>query len=81
MYGQANPGGLIRGATLWVPQLVGGIQNVRLIHHVLTWVFLIFIPIHIYLSIRADVLERGGTMSSIITGGRFVRSDEEFIDG
>jgi Ni/Fe-hydrogenase b-type cytochrome subunit len=81
MYGQANPGGLIRGATLWVPQLVGGIQNVRLIHHVLTWVFLIFIPIHIYLSVRADILERGGTMSSIVTGGRFVRSDEEFVDG
>ena len=81
MYGQANPDGLIRGATLWVPQLLGGMQNVRLIHHVLTWAFLIFIPIHIYLSVRADFLERGGTTSSIITGGRFVRSDEEFIDG
>jgi len=81
MYGQANPGGFIRGATLWVPQLLGGIQNVRLIHHVLTWAFLIFIPIHIYLSVRADLLERSGTMSSIITGGRFVRSDEEFVDG
>lgn len=81
MYGQANPGGLIRAATLWVPQLFGGVQNVRLVHHVLTWVFLIFIPIHIYLSVRADVIERGGTMSSIITGGRFVSSDEEFIDG
>lgn len=81
MYGQANPGGLIRGATLWVPQLLGGMQTVRLIHHVLAWAFLIFIPIHVYLSIRADFLERGGTTSSIISGGRFVRSDEEFIDG
>lgn len=81
MYGQANPGGLIRSATLWVPQLFGSIQNVRLVHHVLTWFFLIFIPIHIYLAIRADIIERAGTMSSIVTGGRFVPADEEYIDG
>jgi Ni/Fe-hydrogenase 1 B-type cytochrome subunit len=80
MYGQANPGGLIRAATLWVPQLFGGMQNVRLIHHVVTWFFLIFIPIHIYLAVRADLLERTGTMSSIISGGRFVPADKEFID-
>jgi Ni/Fe-hydrogenase b-type cytochrome subunit len=81
MYGQANPGGLIRAATLWVPQLFGGMQIVRLVHHVLTWFFLIFVPIHIYLAIRADLLERGGTMSSIVSGGRFVPDDEEFVDG
>ena len=81
MYGQANPGGIIRTATIWIPQLLGGIQNVRLIHHVLTWFFLIFIPIHIYLAVRSDLLERTGTMSSIISGGRFVPTDKEFIDG
>lgn len=81
MYGQANPGGLIRTATVWIPQLLGGMQNVRLIHHVLTWFFLTFIPIHVYLAVRADLLERTGTMSSIISGGRFVPADKEFIDG
>jgi Ni,Fe-hydrogenase I cytochrome b subunit len=55
-------------------------QNVRLLHHVLTWFFLIFIPIHIYLAVRADVMERGGTMSSIVSGGRFVPKDEEYVD-
>lgn len=81
MYGQANPGGLIRAMTLWVPQLFGGMQVVRLVHHVLTWFFLIFVPIHIYLAIRADLLERAGTISSIISGGRFVSKDEEYVDG
>lgn len=80
MYGQANPEGIIRAATLWVPSLFGGIQNVRLLHHVLTWFFLIFIPIHVYLAIRADIIERSGTMSSIISGGRFVSRDEEYVD-
>lgn len=81
MYGQASPGGVIRSLTLWVPQLFGSMQMVRLVHHVLSWFFLIFIPIHVYLAIRADVLERGGTMSSIVSGGRFVPEDEEFVDG
>jgi Ni/Fe-hydrogenase b-type cytochrome subunit len=81
MYGQANPGGLIRTLTLWVPQLAGGIQNVRLIHHVSTWYFLIFLPIHVYLAVRADLLERTGTMSSIFSGGRFVPTDRTFTDG
>jgi Ni,Fe-hydrogenase I cytochrome b subunit len=53
---------------------------VRFLHHVATWLFLIFIPIHIYLAIRADLLERTGVISSIISGGRFVPADEKFID-
>jgi len=81
MYGQANPGGLIRSATLWVPSLFGGMQVVRLTHHVLTWFFLMFTPIHIYLAIRSDLLERTGTLSSIISGGRFVPVNRNFIDG
>jgi Ni/Fe-hydrogenase b-type cytochrome subunit len=81
MYGQANPGGFIRGATEWMVPLFGGMPRVRLLHHVLTWYFLIFIPIHIYLAIRSDLLERSGTLSSIISGGRFVPVDREYIDG
>jgi Ni,Fe-hydrogenase I cytochrome b subunit len=46
----------------------------------MTWAFLIFIPIHIYLALRADLLERTGTISSIISGGRFVPSDVTHVD-
>jgi Ni/Fe-hydrogenase b-type cytochrome subunit len=80
MYGQANPQGLIRSLTLWVPQVFGGMQIVRLVHHVLTWFFLIFVPIHVYLAIRAELLERSGTMSSIVSGGRFVPADKHYVD-
>jgi Ni,Fe-hydrogenase I cytochrome b subunit len=64
----------------WVNTVFGGQQIVRFIHHVSTWVFLIFIPIHVYLAIRADGVERSGTISSIISGGRFVPRDQEFAD-
>jgi len=80
LYGQSNPGGLIYTLTNWIGALVGGLQRVRFIHHVASWAFLIFIPIHVYLATRADVMEHSGTISSIFTGGRFVRSDVKYVD-
>lgn len=80
MYGQANPGGFWYTLFGWVVPLLGGIQVVHFVHHVLTWAFLIFIPIHIYLALRADLLERTGTISSIVSGGRFVRTDVDYVD-
>jgi Ni/Fe-hydrogenase b-type cytochrome subunit len=80
MYGQSNPGGLLYVTFNWVNTLFGGQQIVRFVHHVLTWVFLIFIPIHIYLALRADAMERTGTISSIVSGGRFVPKHEEYVD-
>ena len=80
LYGQANPGGIFHTLFAWVPPLFGGLQRVRFVHHVLTWAFLAFIPIHIYLAMRSDVLERTGTISSIVSGGRFVRQDVDYVD-
>ena len=80
MYGQANPGGFFHLTFGWVTGLFGHIQTVRFVHHVLTWVFLIFIPIHVYLTLRADLLENTGTVSSIVSGGRYVPSDATFED-
>jgi Ni/Fe-hydrogenase 1 B-type cytochrome subunit len=81
LYGQSNPGGLFYDVFNWVNVVVGGAQITRFVHHAATWVFLTFIPIHIYLAIRSDHLERTGTISSIISGGRFVATDEEYVDG
>jgi Ni/Fe-hydrogenase 1 B-type cytochrome subunit len=80
MYGQSRPGGLWYTLFGWVVPLLGGIQEVHFVHHVLTWAFLIFIPVHIYLALRADLLERTGTISSIVSGGRFVPADEHYAD-
>lgn len=80
LYGQATPGGVIYTLTNWIGPLFGGLPVVRFVHHALTWVFLMFIPIHIYLAIRADLLERTGVISSIVSGGRFVPADHDFVD-
>lgn len=80
MYGQSNPSGFIFRAFSWVPPLLGGLQGVRLVHHVLTWAFVIFVLIHVYLTVRSDYVERVGRVSSMITGGRYVSTDETYED-
>ena len=80
MYGQSHPGGLWYTLFGWLVPLFGGIQVLHLVHHLMTWAFLTFIPIHIYLALRSDLLERTGTISSIISGGRFIPKHEDFVD-
>ena len=80
LYGQSNPGGLIYQAFSWVPAVLGGLQGVRLVHHALTWVFIILIVMHVYFAIRSDYVERAGVVSSIITGGRHVSVDQHYED-
>jgi Ni/Fe-hydrogenase 1 B-type cytochrome subunit len=80
LYGQAEPGGFFFTTLGWVAPLLGGIQAVRFAHHVLTWVFLIFIPVHIYLAVRADILEHNTAISSMISGGRMVSAGSRFED-
>ncbi len=81
MYGLATPGGFFNTAFGWVAPLFGGIQVVRFVHHALTWYYFIFLPVHIYLSLRADLVHREARVSSIVGGFRFVREDIDFVDG
>ena len=80
MYGQSNPEGAIFRFFSWVPPLLGGLQGVRLVHHLLTWYFIIFALVHVYFVIRSDYVERVGRVSSMITGGRYVSTDEQYDD-
>jgi Ni/Fe-hydrogenase b-type cytochrome subunit len=80
LYGLHDPGGFFYDWFFWLGPLFGGWQELRFLHHVATWGFAIFIPVHIYFAIRADVVDRDGTMSSIFTGGRYVRADMHYED-
>jgi Ni/Fe-hydrogenase 1 B-type cytochrome subunit len=48
--------------------LMGGLATVRMIHHILTWCFILFIIIHIYMAFWHDVIFKEGTISSMISG-------------
>jgi Ni/Fe-hydrogenase b-type cytochrome subunit len=64
---------------MWPNYLIGN-ANVRLIHTVGMWIIALFVPAHIYLSILADNVDRGGAVSSMISGGRWARKGVEFVD-
>ena len=80
LYGQSAPGGVIYTVFKWIPPLLGGLQGVRVIHHMMTWGFVIFIEMHVYFVLRSDYVERAGSVSSIITGGRYISVDHTYED-
>ena len=57
-----------------------GADTVRTIHYIGMWLFLMFIPAHIYLSARSDTIDRGGAISSMFNGGVWVRKNAPVID-
>ncbi|MCI5968298.1 Ni/Fe-hydrogenase, b-type cytochrome subunit [Helicobacter sp.] len=64
-------GGFIAPLMKPIEVLCGGLANVRSIHHILTWAFVIFIPIHIYMAVWNATRYPGGGIDSIISGAKF----------
>jgi Ni/Fe-hydrogenase 1 B-type cytochrome subunit len=60
----------------WMIPLMGGVAVVQQWHHVLTWVFLGFTMMHIYLGWYHDYLEGRGTISSMVGGWKFIEKPE-----
>jgi Ni/Fe-hydrogenase 1 B-type cytochrome subunit len=59
---------LLHRAFNWVNILLGGETYTRVVHYIITWVFVIFIPIHVYMGILQTIEKRDSTFFSIFTG-------------
>ncbi|WP_458699429.1 Ni/Fe-hydrogenase, b-type cytochrome subunit [Sulfurospirillum sp. 1307] len=55
--------------------MMGGLANVREIHHIAMWGILIFIPVHIYMAIFNSIMGKEGSIDSIISGYKFEKQD------
>ena len=67
----------------WVTPLFGGDElKVRMVHHILMWVFILFIGVHFYLVLFHDWLEGRGESSAMVSGYKFCRTErfEDFED-
>lgn len=51
--------------------------SVRSFHHIVAWFFIIFMVVHVYMAIREDWLKRNGTISSIFTGYKVDKENNE----
>ena len=56
-------------------EFLGGDINIRVIHHLTMWAFILFSIIHIYLVFFHDWLEGRGETSAMVSGYKFVRTE------
>jgi Ni,Fe-hydrogenase I cytochrome b subunit len=52
------------------------IQNIRLFHHLATYVIAAFFLVHIYIAWWLDTVEKNGLMDGIFSGYKFVTGKE-----
>ena len=52
----------------WVTPLLGGEAQVRGLHHLITWLFIVFTFIHVYLVAYHEYVEGHGVLTSIVGG-------------
>lgn len=55
----------------WLEVAVGGLSNVRVIHHITTWAIILFIPIHVYMVVWNAIKHPDGGADSIVGGYRY----------
>jgi Ni/Fe-hydrogenase 1 B-type cytochrome subunit len=60
--------------------LFGGPQGARWVHHVTTWVLILFAVQHVYSALLTSRVEKNGTMDSMFSGYKFLPRDREAGD-
>jgi Ni/Fe-hydrogenase 1 B-type cytochrome subunit len=64
----------------WVIQMFGGDMNVRIIHRLLMWFFILFAVVHVYIVLYHDYISRHGLLSSIIGGWKEIPEEVAAAD-
>ncbi len=82
LLGQLNPVSIWYPLTNWIYTFTT-MQTVRLIHHAVMWLLITFAIYHIYVAWLIDMEEGNGLMSSIFSGFKFLRRNQEpdWIEG
>ncbi len=73
LFGWIMQSGPIHALFGWGSAVPGGIQTVRTLHYILTFLFAAFAIHHVYSAILVDIEERTGVMSSIFSGYKNIR--------
>ena len=61
-------GGMMWEPAQWVAYAMGGLDEVRKWHHYITWAFIIFVLIHVYMVIWTGIRFRNGSADAIMSG-------------
>jgi Ni,Fe-hydrogenase I cytochrome b subunit len=71
MYQRLLDNAFLRFLVGWIPRLIS-LQNLRLIHFFLIYVFVAFGILHVYLSLLVSRVETRGLMDSIFIGYKVI---------
>ncbi|MBI3583493.1 MAG: Ni/Fe-hydrogenase, b-type cytochrome subunit [Nitrospinae bacterium] len=63
-----------RTAFGWVNNLLGGMPITRLVHFAIMWIFIITVPVHVYMVLLKNLTDRDSTFWSIFTGYKLKRA-------
>ncbi|NNF27251.1 MAG: Ni/Fe-hydrogenase, b-type cytochrome subunit [Gemmatimonadetes bacterium] len=80
MYAASAPVGSPFRAFAALMPIFGGLQSARFIHHVVMWLILGFVAHHIWSAIEVALVERNGTIESIVTGYKNGVPEEEVAE-
>lgn len=61
-------GGIMWESAAWITVQMGGLAQVRIWHHYLTWVFIIFTVIHVYMAVWSGIRFKHNSVDSIVSG-------------
>jgi Ni/Fe-hydrogenase 1 B-type cytochrome subunit len=61
--------------------LLGGLQTIKYLHHVVMWLLLGFVGHHIYSAVLMSTVEANGTVESMFSGHKFVRPEDLVYSG
>lgn len=75
MYNWIDHNAVVAPLVGWLPSLIN-IQNIRLIHFLLMWVFISFGLLHVHLAMLISREEKHGLMDSIFIGYKVVPTEE-----
>lgn len=75
----ATVGSPLRSLSFVLP-IFGGAQGARWVHHVVMWLLLGFVVHHVYSAVLTAIVERNGTIDSIVTGYKWVPRTEAEAD-
>ena len=64
-------GGLLYTPMRAIEAWMGGLANVRQIHHIAMWIIFIFVVVHIYMAVFNAIKGKDGAMDAIISGYKF----------
>ncbi|GGY91440.1 Ni/Fe-hydrogenase, b-type cytochrome subunit [Shewanella fodinae] len=61
-------GGALWSTASWITESMGGLAMVRLWHHYITWGFVIFLVIHIYMAVWYGIRFKHNAVDAIVSG-------------